>query len=328
MDRDFLAEVKLVGDRLHRPLHGGFTHRRIGLRDTVLAQLMVATVGWEEPPSMAVGRPVGSQQFQRRRRQRNVAILGTLATVDVNQSTSGVDVTDLQVEPLVQTQSHGVDGPKVDKHPLRSGRGDQPVHSLDREHFGQGVDVLQPEHSNDFPVPFAGDGEEELDAREGDAKRPVGEAAVEFQVQKELPDLHLVDFVGAALREIGQLADGSNVAIVGPFGLATQVQVLGESLPKFGWEEGTDWIGAALVVRLGHRSFPVAGGVDELSTANSSSCQDALEKSPRLNRPDKTAAAIAAYLNHALHPLGVTRSGKNKVLYSLTGELICSAVTV
>jgi hypothetical protein len=85
------------------------------------------------------------------------------------------------------------------------------------------------------------------------------------------------------------------------------VQIFGESLANCSGKEEPEWIGAAVIAILGHRKFPVTGGVDELSTANSSSCQDASNKSRYLQTLKMHfPAAIAAYLNKAMQ-----RSGEN-----------------
>jgi hypothetical protein len=54
----------------------------------------------EAPERVAVGGPVLAQHLQGTRRQRDVAVLGPLAAVDVDQLARAVDVTDLEMEPL------------------------------------------------------------------------------------------------------------------------------------------------------------------------------------------------------------------------------------
>ena len=71
----------------------------------------------------------------------------------------------------------------------------------------------------------------------------VGEVSLVLEMQKELPDVLFGDAVWAALRKVGELTDGSNVAIVSPLGLAGQVQVFGESLANFLGKVLSQWIG-------------------------------------------------------------------------------------
>jgi len=153
--------------------------------------------------------------------------------MDVNQSSLGIDITDLQVKSFVKSESHRVDGPKEGPHPQRGGGVDDGVDLFDREHFGQGIAILQFEHREDVPVTLAGDAEEELDAREGDAERTVSELSFVFEMQEEASDLGLGDLIGLAFGELGELPDRTEVAIVGACRLTGQVQIIAHLLVEF-----------------------------------------------------------------------------------------------
>ena len=49
-------------------------------------------------------RPVIAEDRQRALGQRQVAILGTLATMDVDHHAFGIEITDLQVQSFFQSQ--------------------------------------------------------------------------------------------------------------------------------------------------------------------------------------------------------------------------------
>ena len=62
---------------------------------------------------MAMCRPVPSEPVECGGRYGDIAVLGTLASVHVYQSTGGVNVTDLQVQSFFESQSHRVNRPDV-----------------------------------------------------------------------------------------------------------------------------------------------------------------------------------------------------------------------
>jgi hypothetical protein len=68
----------------------------------------------EEKAGMAVGTPIMAQQMKRRLRQRDIAVLGALAAVDVDHHALTVDIGDFEVEAFVKAQTAGVHGGKID----------------------------------------------------------------------------------------------------------------------------------------------------------------------------------------------------------------------
>ncbi len=152
--------------------------------------------------------------------------------MNMHEPTGGINVTDLEMQGFVESESHRIDGPKEHEHPLCGGGRDETVYLVDGQHLGQGVDVLQFQHPEDFPVSFAGDGEEEFDTRECNAERSVSKSSLVFEMEEELANVGLGDLVGAALCEVGQLANGAEVSVLRAFGLASQLQVFGHALAQ------------------------------------------------------------------------------------------------
>ena len=62
---------------------------------------------------MAVGEPIAAQQLKRRLRQRDVAILGALATVDMDHHARAIDIGDFEVESFVKSQAARIDGGQI-----------------------------------------------------------------------------------------------------------------------------------------------------------------------------------------------------------------------
>jgi hypothetical protein len=66
---------------------------------------MMAALGGEEPLGMAMGGPVEAEELEGAGRQRDEAILVSLAAADMDQQPLGVDVGDLQMEGLLQAEA-------------------------------------------------------------------------------------------------------------------------------------------------------------------------------------------------------------------------------
>ena len=80
VDRDGLAESQLADDAAQGALDAGALHGAVGGGGPAV----VAAGGGEEPGRMAMGGPVFAEGLQRARRQRDEAVLGALAVVDVD----------------------------------------------------------------------------------------------------------------------------------------------------------------------------------------------------------------------------------------------------
>jgi hypothetical protein len=87
-----------------------------------------------------------------------------------------------QVQALVQTKAEGVDGPEVCAVVRSTGRFDQAVGLLEREHIGQGLRDANAQALERLPLAGLGVAEEEADAMEGhlDGHRGAGASEVSF----------------------------------------------------------------------------------------------------------------------------------------------------
>jgi hypothetical protein len=87
-------------------LDAAFGHGLGGLLG--LGWLMAAS--GKDKPGVFVSTPVAAQQNEGGLRQRDVAVLGTLAAVDMDHHAPAVDVGDFEVARFVKAQAAGVDG--------------------------------------------------------------------------------------------------------------------------------------------------------------------------------------------------------------------------
>jgi hypothetical protein len=62
---------------------------------------------------MAVGEPVAAEQVEGGLGERDVAIFGALAPVDMNHHAGGVDIGDFEVESFVKSEAAGVYGGEI-----------------------------------------------------------------------------------------------------------------------------------------------------------------------------------------------------------------------
>ncbi len=115
-----------------------------------------------------MGDPVLAKGLQCARRQGDVAVFGPLAAMNVDHHPPAVDVADLEVQPLAQSQAQRVNGPEIGPVVGRADRGDEPPDFLDGEHVGEPLVPADAELLERGPVAGCGVGVEELDAAVGD----------------------------------------------------------------------------------------------------------------------------------------------------------------
>ena len=99
VDRDSLAEVKLLGDLLDRSLYGRNRHHG----RLIMADPVIASFGGEQEPRMAMRLPVIMKPVQCAGGKWHVAILGAFAAMNVHPTSIGVDISDLEMESFLQS---------------------------------------------------------------------------------------------------------------------------------------------------------------------------------------------------------------------------------
>ena len=212
---------------------------------------MIASVRQKQQRRMTVHLPVVAQCMQQRLRQRDVAVLGSLAAMDVHHHPLRINVPHLQVQRLFQPQSQGIDGPEVDGHPPGGAAVDDLMDLINGQHFRQSLRLLDLHPGQRLPVPPTGAGIEKLDAVEAHPQRAAGKGLVILQIQEILPlqeilpQLILGNLVGRTLAEVGQLPHGPQIAFMSPLRHPSQMQILTHPLVQ----------GIAKPGRMSHRSF-------------------------------------------------------------------------
>ena len=86
-----------------------FSHGSLRLLGTLAA----SAKGREQKLWMAVGEPIAAQQLKSGLGERDVAILGALAAVDMDHHAGAIDIGDFEMESFVESEAAGVDGGEV-----------------------------------------------------------------------------------------------------------------------------------------------------------------------------------------------------------------------
>ena len=104
MDGDPLFDIELFDNPAQGSLNRTFDHRLFGRRG-----LVAATAGaGEYPYGVAVCCPEFTQHDQGGCRQRNVSVFSTLAAMHMDAPPLAVDITDLEVQGLIEPETAGV----------------------------------------------------------------------------------------------------------------------------------------------------------------------------------------------------------------------------
>jgi len=80
---------------------------------SVFCSSAASTEGWEEKARMAVGEPIAAQEMESGLGQRDIAVLGTLATVDMDHHAGAIDIGDFEIKAFVKPWAAGVHGRKI-----------------------------------------------------------------------------------------------------------------------------------------------------------------------------------------------------------------------
>ena len=178
-------------------LYAAFIHRPSGLRKRRR----------EQPDRMAVSEPMLAQHRQTAFRQRYVAVLVSLALLDVKQPAGPINIPHLQVHSFQQTQPAGIDQRQAD--PIRSlphPRKDR-THFCQAEHCGQLLLFGRAYKIKSLPFPPQGALKEELDpAQSNCAGRPRRMLFI-LEKQEILAQFLFIDLVRRFAIMLRQLAN-------------------------------------------------------------------------------------------------------------------------
>jgi hypothetical protein len=130
------------------PLDTTFGHGRRSLPGSITA----SAESWEEEAGVTVGGPIASEQLEGGLGERDVAILGPLAAVDMDHHAGGIDIGDFEVETFVKPEAAGVDGRKIGVVLEGFDLGKNGSDFLTAENGGKASFGLGTEDSEDVPV--------------------------------------------------------------------------------------------------------------------------------------------------------------------------------
>lgn len=113
--------------------------------------------------------PIAAKQRIGELRQRDIAVLGAFAPVDVDHLPRPVDIGDFQKQPFLQAETAGIDGHQIDVVVEGGDFGQDLFDFFAGKHGGQTLLPLGPGQEQKMPLPLQDMLEEELDAGMTDA---------------------------------------------------------------------------------------------------------------------------------------------------------------
>jgi hypothetical protein len=220
-DRLFVNSSSNLGTA-ESALNTTFGHRR----GSVLCILTASSKSREEETRMVVGGPIVSEQLEGGLGERDVAILGPLAAVDMDHHAGGVDIGDFEVEAFVKSEAAGIDGGEIGVILEGMDLGKNTSDFFTAENGREASFGLGTEDSEDVPVSLEDVFEEEADAAIADAHGIGGPVIDVLSVKEIVLEFLLGDQIGGFAIELGEHTDGASVGLLSPFPLAVELKRL------------------------------------------------------------------------------------------------------
>ena len=148
--------------------------------------LLISPGGGKEPGGMSVRGPGVSEESEGVRRKRDVAVLGTLASVHVDHESLAVDVGSVEKESFVHPESQARDGGEVNLIVPRCGLPEKATHFLHTEDGWKAACGLSLNEVEYLPVALQDVSEEESDTVGADAHGVRCESINVFSMQDVL----------------------------------------------------------------------------------------------------------------------------------------------
>jgi hypothetical protein len=207
--------------------HGGGRRRTLEV---------MAPGGGKEPGRVPMGFPEGAEEREGIDGQGDVAVFGTLATMDMDLEALAIDVRDLEAEGFMEPEAQARDRGEGDLVVQGGGRREEPPDLLHTEDGGETVGGLRTEECEGVPVAFEDVLREEADATGAEAHRRWGEAVDIFPVQEGVLEFLCRDAVGGCVVELSQQTDFPDRGCLSPFALATELESRNHLLTQWGHE--------------------------------------------------------------------------------------------
>ena len=197
-----------------------FGHRM----DCLIKARSFSTQGWEEKTGMAVGTPVLAQQMKSGVGQRDIAVLGALAAMDMDHHALAIDIGDFQMKSFVKAQTAGVDGGEIDVVVEGFDAGQNASEFIDAQDSGQAVFVLSPQDREDVPIAHQNVDVKKANPAVADA-HGLGRPAVDvFSMEKVVLQLRFRDKIGSLVIELREHTNCAGVGFLSGFSFPIELQ--------------------------------------------------------------------------------------------------------
>jgi hypothetical protein len=195
-------------------------------RGSLLCSITASAKSREEEAGVTVGGPIASEQMEGGKGERDVAILGPLATVDMDHHTGGIDIGDFEMESFVESQAAGIDGGKIGIILEGFDLGKNGSDFFTAENGRKASFGLGAEDSEDVPVSLEDVFVEEADAAIADAHGIGGPVIDVLAVEEIVLEFLFGDQIGGFAVELGEHTDGAGVGLLSSFPFAIELKSL------------------------------------------------------------------------------------------------------
>jgi len=212
MDMGAFFDIALFQGQSKGPLQRGATHG-FGGSGRPLATM---PFGRKEPDWIAMSFPKGAQMLQRARGQGHITVAIAFAGTDMQKHPAGIHVAHLQVQPLTQTQTAGVESDQGDSMVQGADTAQDLAHLLGREDDRQLESGLGP-HQFQFrwPGPPEGFLPKEFDGAQGLGGGLAGDFLDALEMNEILTQLLGRNQIWSGIEILGPLANTGEVSLLG-----------------------------------------------------------------------------------------------------------------
>ena len=151
-----VVPIEFSHDGFDDTLNGGFAHGSLGR----MVHGVVFAFGGKEPNWVSMSAVVVSHDLEGRLRERNETVLGTLATMDMDQHAFGVNIVDLEMEGFLKPKSQGIDDGEEAMHGGFLNQLEERLHFRHREDRWDFLFHLDSDELESLPIPGACQSEE------------------------------------------------------------------------------------------------------------------------------------------------------------------------
>lgn len=177
--------------------------------------------------------PVLAGKLKRSLRQWDVAVFVSLATADVNHHSSRVNGSHLKMSAFLESQPARVDSSQTGSIARQADERENQPDFIAREDDGE---LLFARRANQFEGSESfveGMLVEELDTADCDGGSGARVVLDVLEVEEVLSEFFVSNEVRGLVEMLGELADGSDLALLSAFGVSSELKRLDHSLAKF-----------------------------------------------------------------------------------------------